>query len=602
LGLRVHIICQNLLEDRVIPRMARALRDRLGWTLSAAPDPKAEVLYLLAYFEAARLRPWPAQPVAAYFTHREEEPPGNAKAKLFDRVAGQVQLRVAMCRLYAEGLSRHGPMVQPPLPVERDCFTIAPRKPGKPPMVGLSGYTYQNHRKGEDLVRGLLASKTAQRVEWRASGRGWPVPTKRFAWAEMPSFYQGLDVLVCPSRVEGGPMPVLEALACGVRVVVPRGVGILDEIADTPGIHRYERGDLPGLLVALEGAAFPSEPAGREELRAAMAIHSVEGFVEGHARAFAEVFGTKLAPSPASRAGSTVAPASAAANGLAPRDDQAGIQEVAVPPAVVARPKVTRARKPVQQGTRSTRGIYVVAFGEPSRWCATRLIRSIKVHLPGIPVALCAATRLKVGEDVFVRHPDSDVGGRRAKLKAYELSPAEWQAVLYLDADTEVVGPDIRRYFDWVEDGWEFVITKDPHLMDTMHAFERRNNQAELAKVAAAVKTLHALQLNGGVWAFGRSPRTAAFFARWREEWEVYAQRDQGALFRALYADPLKVLVLGNEWNTFPKYTKGITTAGLMHYPGDARRWEGMIPGRIDSPEAWRMAEIYSQKWKARRR
>jgi len=225
-----------------------------------------------------------------------------------------------------------------------------------------------------------------------------------------------------------------------------------------------------------------------------------------------------------------------------------------------------------------------VAFGEPSRRCAQRLITSIKRFMPEIPVCLCAAKTLGL-EDVFVAQPDSDVGGRRAKLRAYELSPAEWQSVLYLDADTEVVGPDIRRFFDWVESGWEFVICKD--VFDTMQSFERRNNRAELAKVTAVAKTLHALQLNGGVWAFGRSERIAAFFRRWQEEWEVYAQRDQGALFRALYANPLRTLVLGNEWNTFPKYNRGVKTAGLMHYPGDARRWDGVIMGRIDSAEAW---------------
>jgi hypothetical protein len=31
-------------------------------------------------------------PVAAYFTHREEEPKGNAKAKQFDQVAQRVDL------------------------------------------------------------------------------------------------------------------------------------------------------------------------------------------------------------------------------------------------------------------------------------------------------------------------------------------------------------------------------------------------------------------------------------------------------------------------------------------------------------------------------
>ncbi len=59
--------------------------------------------------------------MAAYFTHREETPPGNDKAKLFDAVAKRVDVRVAMCRLYAEPLSKYGPTVQPPLPVERNC-------------------------------------------------------------------------------------------------------------------------------------------------------------------------------------------------------------------------------------------------------------------------------------------------------------------------------------------------------------------------------------------------------------------------------------------------------------------------------------------------
>jgi len=567
MALRVNIVCRNHTDDRVIPRMARALRDRLGWELTAAPAAGYDVTYLLAYFEGQKLTAWPSNPVAAYFTHREEEPPGNAKAKLYDRIAKRVDLRIAMSRIYAEPLSAYGPTIQPPLPVE-ERFQIAKAPGGKRPVFGLSGYTYSNHRKGEDLVRGMLASEIAGRVEWRASGRGWPVPTKRYTWAEMPSYYQSLNVLVCPSRVEGGPMPVLEALSCGVSVVIPLGVGILDEIPETPGIYRYTRGDLKSLLVALEAATHPEHRVDREALRAAVSAYSTEAFVEAHRQAFAEVFGEA---------------------------DQAGIAEATAE--VVDVPKVEHA-SPVDRGTRQTRGIYIVAFGEPSRWCAKRLIKSIKKYMPEIPVALCAAKPLRLGE-IFIRADDSDVGGRRNKLRAYELAPAEWKAVLYLDADTEVVGP-IQQYFEWIEDGWEFVICKDPHLMDTLHSFERRNNKAELAKVAAAVKTLHALQLNGGVWAFGRNTRVERFFNRWRAEWEVYAQRDQGALFRALYADPLKTLVLGNEWNTFPKYTKGITTAGLMHYPGDARRWAGMIPGRIDSDAAWQMTEVYERKWKAK--
>ena len=212
--------------------------------------------------------------------------------------------------------------------------------------------------------------------------------------------------------------------------------------------------------------------------------------------------------------------------------------------------------------------------------------------MPDIPIALCAASPIGP-EDLLIEQPDSDVGGRRAKLRAYELTPPEWRAVLYLDADTEVVAP-IYQYFEWIEDGWEFVICKDPHLMDTMAAFERRNNKDERAELEREISTLNTLQINGGRYGLAGTNGLKRF-QRWRTEWERHAQRDQGALVRALYADPLKVMWLGNEWNTFPKYERGIKTAGLMHYPGDARRWRGLIPGRIDSPEAWAMVQRFER-------
>lgn len=585
---RVNVVCRNYKADRVIPRMARALAERLGWSLTAAPNTReTDALYLLAYFEGQRIKSWPRIPVFAYFTHREEQPPGNAKARLYDRMAERVQLRVATCRMYADAL-RHatrGPTVQVAPPLERDRFVIGKRTKGRKAVVGFSGYTYVNKRKGQDLAIGLLKSSIGQRVEWKASGRGWPVPTTRYAWVDMPRFYQGLDVLVATGRVEGIPMPPLEALACGVSVVVPRGVGILDELPQTLGIHRYECGDVKSLIKALGKAVTARGDADREALRAATEGYSVEAWCEDHMRAFRGLMAERVEER--------------VDGGL---EEDAAVTITRTASAVVQAMEIPaeEIKPPVEQGTGKARGIYCVAFGDPARTCALRLLKSIKKHMPDIPVALCSDR--KIGpEDLLIVRPDSDVGGRRAKLKAYELSPAEWAATLYLDADTEVVAP-IYRYFEWIEDGWELVICKDPHLMDTMHSFKRRYNAKELVETEKLVSTLHTLQLNGGVWAFGRSKRLAAFFRRWQAEWERHAQRDQGALIRALYSDPLRVLVLGNEWNTFPKYTKGIKTAGLMHYPGDARRWRGMIPGRIDSPEAWRMVRRFEGQQRGRRR
>jgi hypothetical protein len=550
----VNILCRNPHDDRVIPRFSRYLSDRNGWMLTAKlVDSHAEVVYLSGYFEYQIVGRWPSVPVAAYFTHREAE--GSAKAKLFDNVAGRVQLRIATAAMYAEYLAQFGPTVQIRPPVERDQFTIPTRRNGRQLVAGFSGFSYRSGRKGEDLARQVVRSDAGRQLEWRASGRGWPVKTERLRWAQMPAFMQSLDILIVTSLIEGVPMPPLEALSCGVSVVVPRGVGLLDELPDVSGIHRYKRGDAAGLVKALQEAVERRADVDREALRAVTEPYTIENWCAEHKRAIEALM----------------------------EGPDAGIKREKQQ---VVRPvKIGGVQQPIERGTRSARGIYCVAFGDPARTCALKMMQTAKRHMPEIPICLCSDR--KIGpEDVLIVEEDTDIGGRRAKLRAYELAPAEWEAVLYLDADTEVVG-DIRFYFQLIEDGWEFVICKDPHLMDTMHAFRRPNNLEELEETIAEIHTGHTLQYNGGVWAFGRHERVARFFTRWLAEWEKHAQRDQGALIRAMYTEPLRVYLLGNEWNTFPKYTRGIKTAGLMHYPGRARRWTGMIPGRIDSETAW---------------
>lgn len=563
-GLRVQIVCQNWQEDRIIPRMARALSERLGWELVAQADPSTcDVLYLSAYFEAQKLREWPSVPVAAYFTHREEEPLGNAKARLYDSVAERVQLRIATCALYALPLlAAHGATVQVAAPLERDRFVIADREQNKRPVVGFSGYTYSNHRKGEDLVRGLLDTETAKRCDWRASGRGWPVSTKRYTWEQMPTFYQGLDVLVIPSRVEGIPMPPLEALACGVSVVIPRGVGLLDELPELRGIHRYDKGDLDTLEQALGAALDERAAVDRDALRQVTAPYSIEAWVRDHAETFEQHFGQDSA-------------------GIVTDADERACSKIEI-------------AEPIGRDTDSTRGIYCVAFGQSARDAAENMMQSAKLHMPDVPICLCAAAPIGV-EDVFIEQPDSDIGGRRAKLRAYELAPAEWQTVLYLDADTEVIAP-IYQLFEWAEDGWDLVICKDIPPNDVLGHIKAKVIAPEAEETQRVVGTWDVLQLNGGVWAFTRNDDTAAFFAGWRREWERWAQRDQGALIRALYTHPLKMLVLGNEWNAFPKFQPNQESAGILHYPGEARRWTGQIRGRLDDAAAWQAVQRFENR------
>lgn len=557
--MNIHIVCRNWQADRILPRFARYSMEAHGWTVGAQYDNSATANYLMAYFEYSKIVSQIAntRPLVAYMTHLEEG--DNAKARLYNQVAGAVALRVAMNRGQVEHLNTFGPTTVLPLPVETQNFTPRPHAVGKVPIIGLSGYTYASGRKGEALVTAL---RGLQGVALKASGRGWPgITTKMYQWREMPDFYRSLDLFVCTSLVEGGPLTTLEALSCGVPVVIPSGVGIHDEIPDVPGIYRYPRGNAAALVETVKQALGELGAHNAADLRAAVEPHSVEAWTTANA------------------------------------DMMAMLVEQEHPQPAVKSPKAW----PAGSGQR---GIYVVAFGDPSRTEAKLLIDSAHKYLPGVPVALCS-DRAIGNEDVLIAKPDADIGGRIAKLSVYDYAPQEWEYILYLDADTEIVSPDPVFFFDLLRDGWEFVICKDAHLHDTLKDFERRNNFQELQQTIQFVGTGETLQVNGGVWSFRRNPNTKRFFELWLKEWGIYKGRDQGALLRALHTQPLRTFWLGSEWNTLltlkgQEYPPGRAgSAGILHHVGRARRWEGQVPAGkgLTDPEAWAMVQRWEQKY-----
>src|SRR5688500_14181172 len=119
-----------------------------------------------------------------------------------------------------------------------------------------------------------------------------------YPWDKLPGFYRSLDVYLCAATIEGVPMPPLEAMACGVPVVIPWDVGMLNELPGHKDIYRYKAGDLESLLEALQSAvSFGSrDPDG---LRAAVSDYSIDNWREGHARAFARLLEPLAPPAPA---------------------------------------------------------------------------------------------------------------------------------------------------------------------------------------------------------------------------------------------------------------------------------------------------------------
>lgn len=539
--MKIHVVSQEVRGEGILARLALSLVDQGGFTISDEPRRDVDLNYFFPYlFWEPRFGDFAQTQTAAWFTHRDDMH-SDQKAGIWDRVARAATLRLSSAKKYQVELMDYGKSeyVTPPLDLQKFKFNPRAVHNRRGNQIGVSGFVYPGGRKGEQLVGQLMQNPYGWQV--KASGRGWPCPTQLYTWADQQNFYHSLDVFVCTSLVEGIGYPPLEALACGVPVVIPRGVGLFDDLPDLDGIHRYTAGDYADLERAIN-TAFDT-PFYPEDLAQAVSGFTMKRWINDHFRHFEAMVSKPV-------------PYTEPVNGFKSKFSW-----------------------------KQSAGVIYFAYGDPARNCAVDALASWHKHMGFIPAALVSEKPLGP-EDQFIKFEDKDIGARWAKTKIYDIAPADWEYVLYLDADTEVVG-DLSFIFNVLSDGWEFVICKNPDKYHTTRRMVRPDNADECNLTFERMGTNDALQWNGGVFAFRRCPRTEAFFKAWHEEWQVYGKRDQAALLRAMWRNPLRVYTLGNEWNTVTRYVDPNSTAGILHYPTTARRHIGTVQGRLDSDEAW---------------
>jgi len=229
---RVHVVLAD--RGRILERIGTELAERLAYVSAGdALDPESDLNYYVNH--AA----WPGRgPTSeiAYFAPAQEGVAGGAD-RLFE-VASRVDERVCPSREQADRLREHGldsvHVIRPGVDLEE----LTPRL-----RLGLVGRTYHTGRKGEALVQSIAHVPF---VEWHATGEGWPVEHRLHDAEEMAEFYRSIDYLLVPARYEGGPMPALEAMACGKPVISPE-IGFMPEL---PHVS-YENGNREDLLRVL---------------------------------------------------------------------------------------------------------------------------------------------------------------------------------------------------------------------------------------------------------------------------------------------------------------------------------------------------------------
>ena len=181
-----------------------------------------------------------------------------------------------------------------------------------------------------------------------------------------------------------------------------------------------------------------------------------------------------------------------------------------------------------------------VAYGDSARQECAKAIYSLRQHHDW-PVTVMAEGPIEGAAHVYA--PRLDPGVRLVKLNMDTLSP--YESTLYLDADTRVRG-DLSAGFGVLADGWEMAIAPSPRQHgDALGNCSERDRDATWETYG----TRWLLALQGGVMFWRRCEAMSRLFAAWREEWARFRQMDQAALLRALWQVPVRLWLLGHDWN-----------------------------------------------------
>lgn len=184
-------------------------------------------------------------------------------------------------------------------------------------------------------------------------------------------------------------------------------------------------------------------------------------------------------------------------------------------------------------------GAVYVAYGPRARAEAQESIKSL-ILCNDLPITAICNDEIPGVDCVHFDRPGP--GARWAKLNLDRL--VDYDNVAYLDADTRVNG-DLSPAFAILADGWDMAI-----------ALSTNQGGAALCHIGAEEKRITLkdlgnplpLQLQAGVIFFNRR-RCTRLFAAWRDEWLRWKDKDQAALLRALQREPVRIWLLGRDWN-----------------------------------------------------
>lgn len=192
----------------------------------------------------------------------------------------------------------------------------------------------------------------------------------------------------------------------------------------------------------------------------------------------------------------------------------------------------------------TTKGVVYIALGEQAQKEAEKSVVALKRHNPKLLVYILNNPNALFEQSPLPSLVDASnmVLSRWAKVSLDLWSP--FDMTLYIDADTRPRG-NVYPGFAMLRDGWELILAPSTNqgydwLWHVTEAEQERTKR---------LWDCQPLQLQAGVMFFRKNKAMKKFFNGWRTAWMQYRGQDQGAMLRALYRNPIKIMLLGRAWN-----------------------------------------------------
>lgn len=220
----------------IMHRMAAEIANKLPNVVINDDYPDANIHYYINY---GYLRERPKNGiVVANFTHYDPD----HLAEQWERAAQISDHCIAISNLTARDIHA--------FKIPANKVSVIPIGAGSefsPKMtLGIVGRTYKGGRKGEFLVQELLKDQELMEgLQIVAQGEGWNIPI--WSFPDRADFYRSIDYLLIPSVREGGPVPFMEALACGTMSIAP-AIGVIPDFPHIP----YDVGSISSLKETIQ--------------------------------------------------------------------------------------------------------------------------------------------------------------------------------------------------------------------------------------------------------------------------------------------------------------------------------------------------------------